>query len=62
MQIPEAKWDFRTVCFYVRTHHNDLGDWISRGDVGYVRRALRARGCRELRPLANWEVILEEVN
>ena len=56
----EVRYHFRTVAFYIRTHHNITADWLSRETKKVVEDKMKLDGWAKVEAQESWEHYIEE--
>ena len=61
LQRIEARFDIRVLCFYVRTYHNVLADWLTRETRIVVQKGMKETGFVKLELDGSWTQMIEQV-
>jgi hypothetical protein len=58
----EALHNLQVTCFFIRTYHNEVADWLTREELPKVRETLAVKGWKKLEPPEHWGQLLNDAH
>ena len=60
LQTLEALHNIHVTCFYIRTYHNEVADWLTKEELPKVHEELAVEEWTRLDPRGEWAQLLED--